>query len=218
MNQPCMSNIFDSQEACEVADKNGTCLNWIEDALQKLSKELNSENLGELHLDFVSESYADDCFFMTTELMALDDCLNPPVCNEPASAVGSSLTYNLPKKQEGSLSQQTQDLQNLTNTELMDMPVRKLNKLLVGQPKEKVTEIRYRRRCLKNREYANNSRRKKNQAKESLECSVMRLQKELSRMRIELEKVEKERDSYKNQFYIKQNLDMAVDSTIAHEL
>ena len=179
----------DLRESCKETNINGGGINWMDEAFQELISDLNKGTLDEHHAD-------DQLFTTTTEHVSLDGCLNLAVCEELAP-VESSSTYNRPERQK--LRRPTEDLENISDKTLSEMSLRKLNKLLAGRPKEKVREIRHRRRCLKNREYANNSRRKKNQAKESLERSVARLQKELSRMSIELEKVEKERDLYKKQ-------------------
>lgn len=123
----------------------------------------------------------------TVENMLLDEWLSS------YAHLSSSFSNQLPNREA------SQEVPQLTDTQLVDMPVTKLNKFVVGLPKQKVSEIRHRRRCLKNREYAQNSRRKRDQQKESLETSVARLQRELSRMRMELEKAKKERDLYKSQ-------------------
>ena len=85
----------------------------------------------------------------------------------------------------------------LNDTELRDLPVRKLNEYLRKLPKEKAKTLRKKRRSLKNRSYAQDCRARRVQLKNDLENRVKRLIKELSRMRKELEETKKERDHYK---------------------
>jgi hypothetical protein len=84
---------------------------------------------------------------------------------------------------------------NLSDDQLIALPVRELNKKLHGLPRELVQKLKQKRRTLKNRGYAQNCRTKRLHQRNQLEEKNRILQKELHR-------VVQERDSYKSKFEI----------------
>ncbi|XP_076647029.1 maf family bZIP transcription factor traffic jam isoform X1 [Halictus rubicundus] len=91
--------------------------------------------------------------------------------------------------------------EELMNDELlMSLSVRELNKRLHGCPREEVSQVvrlKQKRRTLKNRGYAQNCRSKRLQQRHDLETTNRNLQNELQRIKIELTRVQQERDLYK---------------------
>ncbi|XP_054004893.1 transcription factor Maf-like isoform X1 [Hylaeus anthracinus] len=91
--------------------------------------------------------------------------------------------------------------EELMNDELlMSLSVRELNKRLHGCPREEVSQVvrlKQKRRTLKNRGYAQNCRSKRLQQRHDLETTNRNLQNELQRLKIELARVQQERDLYK---------------------
>ncbi|XP_022902286.1 neural retina-specific leucine zipper protein-like isoform X2 [Onthophagus taurus] len=75
---------------------------------------------------------------------------------------------------------------------LVSISVRELNKRLHGVPREEATRIKQKRRTLKNRGYAQNCRTKRVQQRLDLETTNRSLQSELSKMKIELERMKQE--------------------------
>ncbi|XP_076626013.1 maf family bZIP transcription factor traffic jam isoform X1 [Colletes latitarsis] len=110
----------------------------------------------------------------------------------PAHRTGSGLYSNC-----GSNNPQ----EELMNDELlMSLSVRELNKRLHGCPREEVSQVvrlKQKRRTLKNRGYAQNCRSKRLQQRHDLETTNRNLQNELQRLKIELARVQQERDLYK---------------------
>ena len=126
--------------------------------------------------------------------------LAPDENDEVISNFSSTYTNSRPasplQNQENPLSL-PENAYQLSDSELRDLPVRKLNELLRKLPKDKAKTLRKRRRCLKNRNYAQDCRARRAQCKTDLEDKVKRLIKELSRMRKELDDTKKERDHFK---------------------
>ncbi|XP_076663816.1 maf family bZIP transcription factor traffic jam isoform X1 [Andrena cerasifolii] len=91
--------------------------------------------------------------------------------------------------------------EELMNDELlMSLSVRELNKRLHGCPREEVSQVvrlKQKRRTLKNRGYAQNCRSKRLQQRHDLETTNRNLQNELQRLKVELARVQQERDLYK---------------------
>ncbi|KAL0113046.1 hypothetical protein PUN28_012341 [Cardiocondyla obscurior] len=83
---------------------------------------------------------------------------------------------------------------------LMSLSVRELNKRLHGCPREQVVRLKQKRRTLKNRGYAQNCRSKRLQQRQDLESTNRNLQNELQRTKIELTRIQQERDLYKQRY------------------
>ncbi|XP_029163315.1 transcription factor MafB-like isoform X1 [Nylanderia fulva] len=85
---------------------------------------------------------------------------------------------------------------------LMSLSVRELNKRLHGCPREQVNVVRLKqkRRTLKNRGYAQNCRSKRLQQRQDLETTNRNLQTELQRTKIDMARLQQERDLYKQRY------------------
>ena len=116
--------------------------------------------------------------------------------DEMLSTISTTSTSDSPPASPENPLSPARNIDELSEEELRDMPVKQLNKLLRGESTEKIKKIRQKRRCLKNRGYAQSCRAKRVKCKANLETQVKRLMRELSRMRTELEKTKKERDGY----------------------
>ena len=90
--------------------------------------------------------------------------------------------------------------QIFTETELMTLSIRELNKRLKTLPKEDRVRIRKRRRSLKNRSYATNCRKRRAVWKDHLEDENKRLKEQLSEVRQQLVNTTKERDFLRKKF------------------
>ena len=82
-------------------------------------------------------------------------------------------------------------------SQLVTLSVRELNKRLHGFPREDVVKLKQKRRTLKNRGYAQNCRSKRLVQRQDLETNNRQLANTGERMRMQLEMVERERDTYK---------------------
>ncbi|GAB1859036.1 Transcription factor MafA [Camponotus japonicus] len=83
---------------------------------------------------------------------------------------------------------------------LMSLSVRELNKRLHGCPREQVVRLKQKRRTLKNRGYAQNCRSKRLQQRQDLETTNRNLQNELQRTKIDVARLQQERDLYKQRY------------------
>lgn len=88
---------------------------------------------------------------------------------------------------------------------LTTLTVRELNKRLHGCPREEVVRLKQKRRTLKNRGYAQNCRSKRLQQRHELERTNRALQHEMSRIKMELSLVSKERDQLKQRLSMRSN-------------
>ncbi|XP_074644540.1 uncharacterized protein LOC141901289 [Tubulanus polymorphus] len=87
----------------------------------------------------------------------------------------------------------------ITDEELVTLSVRELNGKLRGLSKDKVRRLKYKRRTLKNRGYAQSCRTKKNRQKYDLENRNTQLEKENLILRRHLQVIIRERDQFKKQ-------------------
>ena len=76
----------------------------------------------------------------------------------------------------------------------MTLSVRELNKRLHGFPREDVVKMKQKRRTLKNRGYAQNCRSKRLLQRQDLEINNRQLGTDVQRMRLDMERVTRERD------------------------
>jgi uncharacterized small protein (DUF1192 family) len=91
---------------------------------------------------------------------------------------------------------------SLNDDALKLLSVRDLNKRLQGFPREEVVRLRQKRRTLKNRGYAQNCRSKRFQQRHDLEVINRNLQAELHHLKLQLSRVTKERDDYKQRLHL----------------
>lgn len=99
------------------------------------------------------------------------------------------------KKEEGS----GKDI-NLTDEVLVNLPVKDLNTVLRGYSDDEIYRIKQRRRTLKNRGYAQNSRTKRVRQKEDLEVERQQLQADLEQLARENDNLKRERDEAKKKY------------------
>lgn len=71
----------------------------------------------------------------------------------------------------------------ISDDNLVNLPVRELNRLVRGMTKEEVKRLKQRRRTLKNRGYASNCREKRLTQKEELEMEKNILVKEIGKLK-----------------------------------
>lgn len=83
---------------------------------------------------------------------------------------------------------------------LANLPVKELNNVLRGMPEEEVYKLKQRRRTLKNRGYAQNSRTKRVRQREDLEDERQQLKSELDLICKENEDLKRERDEARKKY------------------
>ena len=150
----------------------------------------NGNSEGELTSD---DEYLDlENILSQTRLNSIDFDAQSTISSEPQS----------PQVLQGS----TKDF---FDDELVNLPIRELNKRLRSLPKEESQKIRKRRRSLKNRGYATSCRQRRVALKESLESQNQRLKLELREMKERLNIVVKERETYKAKYEQLRELIMA---------
>lgn len=87
---------------------------------------------------------------------------------------------------------------NISDDQLAQYSARDINRLCKGCPEEVVKQLKKRRRTLKNRGYASNSRVRRLQQKNELETTKNQLQIEVQKLRQEIIEMRKQRDYFKN--------------------
>ena len=94
----------------------------------------------------------------------------------------------------------TPDVKGITDEEITNLPVQKLNKLLRNVPWEEAAKIRKRRRNLKNRRYSLSCRLRKQREQEDQINENSALKKKLENGKMKLIKVWKEKETYKRKY------------------
>jgi len=89
---------------------------------------------------------------------------------------------------------------NLSDDVLVSLPVKDLNSVLRGFSDEKIYQIKQRRRTLKNRGYAQNSRTKRVRQKEDLEVERQQLREDLEHLSRENDNLKRERDEARKKY------------------
>jgi len=89
---------------------------------------------------------------------------------------------------------------NLTDEVLVNLPVKDLNSVLRGFSDDEIYRIKQRRRTLKNRGYAQNSRTKRVQQKTDLEVERQRLREDLDQLARENDNLKRERDEARRKY------------------
>lgn len=92
------------------------------------------------------------------------------------------------------------DTFEISDDDLRNLPVKKLNQKLRDLPKIEAVKMRKRRRSLKNRGYALNCRNKRVNENEELQITNTKLLREVEKIKDELSKAIKERDTYKQKY------------------
>lgn len=89
-----------------------------------------------------------------------------------------------------------------TEKELRELSVKDINRLLKerGLSKDEVARVKHRRRTLKNRGYAQNSRLRRIETKNNLEIEKKSLLQELQQLQQQLAVTVRERDMFKNKY------------------
>lgn len=89
---------------------------------------------------------------------------------------------------------------NLSDDRLVTLPVKDLNTVLRGFSDDEVYRIKQRRRTLKNRGYAQNSRTKRVRQKEDLEVERQQLREDLDHLARENDSLKRERDEARKKY------------------
>lgn len=89
---------------------------------------------------------------------------------------------------------------NLTDEVLVNLPVKDLNTVLRGFSDDEISQIKQRRRTLKNRGYAQNSRTKRVRQKEDLEEERLQLRRDLEDLARENDNLKRERDEARKKY------------------
>ena len=109
---------------------------------------------------------------------------------EDEKAFGRSTNFQMPNV-PGNIA-------NISDDQLAQYSARDINRLCKGYSEEVVKQLKKRRRTLKNRGYASNSRVRRLQQKNELESTKNQLQQEVMKLRQDIVEMRKQRDYYKN--------------------
>ncbi|XP_031561771.1 transcription factor MafK-like [Actinia tenebrosa] len=109
---------------------------------------------------------------------------------------GKLVVKRLKKGEESKSMKQVE----LSDEELANLPVKELNNVLRGMPEDDVYKLKQRRRTLKNRGYAQNSRTKRVRQREDLEGERQQLKSELDSICKENEDLKRERDEARRKY------------------
>uniref|UniRef100_A0A1B6BX54 BZIP domain-containing protein n=1 Tax=Clastoptera arizonana TaxID=38151 RepID=A0A1B6BX54_9HEMI len=134
--------------------------------------------------------------------------LSPQHQSRPMS-VGSNGSMMSPMSCE-KINLGEQDL--ISDKDLVHLSVRDLNKRLQGLSRPDVIRLKQRRRTLKNRGYAQNCRSKRVTQTQQLKTLNESLEAEISRMQLQLNRIEQERDHYKHRCDMLQQISQRMEA------
>lgn len=117
------------------------------------------------------------------------------ISSSSGSSVGSMATGRPRKRNIKSVSSDEQ----VDDDELVELPVRELNRRLQGLPKDQVQKLKQKRRTLKNRGYAQNCRSKRMAQRSELEVTNKTLEQQVAQLQRQLSILTRERDFFKQQ-------------------
>lgn len=124
----------------------------------------------------------------------LDKCDSPNHPYSPESDMSDEGGFQLPANFE---LQGGKGLLQLTEEQLVSLSARDLNRLCRDLPDDIIKQLKKRRRTLKNRGYAYNSRVRRVSQKNQLEKERDELQKQISQLQEKVKLLERESDSWK---------------------
>ena len=151
--------------------------------------------------DLLDSGFADDdCSSYWIRTSSLDEHVGEEDMESPALT-----KTRLYSERPESAVDSAETIEQITDYEMLTLPIRELNRRLKSLPKAEAQKIRKRRRSLKNRDYATSCRRRRTALKESLQTENQRLKDQLREAKVNLSNAVKERDSYKRKVSQLQN-------------
>lgn len=171
-----------------------------EEALSPVSDSNSSVSVPPRPADDLDESDIDidmDSAFFDSSA-ASSDC---GTIDTPPDTPTTPLSPNVPSPSKRSKSRgltHPSSSINISDLDLVTLPVRELNRRLQGYPKEEVLRLKQKRRTLKNRGYAQNCRSKRMLQKHELESTNKTLQQQIAMLKKQLTIMTRERDFYKH--------------------
>ena len=155
----------------------------------------SADDLGESDIEIdMEESFLNgsDSVSPPSECGTID---TPP--DTPTSPSSPSSVTSPTKRSKTRGFSRSQSSINISDLDLVTLPVRELNRRLQGYPKEEVLRLKQKRRTLKNRGYAQNCRSKRMIQKHELETTNKTLQQQIAMLKRQLTAMTRERDFYK---------------------
>lgn len=204
---PVSSEDVDCSEGCPTQN---VCHEWMNSSSQWLDNQL-SNNLNETISEIVTESDQTDVLEFQD---SLDDLVDKNAstdrfeCHSIGSDDNDSDDYSITDDQSslssanksdlnGNLSDRVGTDHDFSDDVLCRIKTRDLNIQISGLSEERKGEIKSRRRTLKNRGYARNSRSKRTKQTSDLQARIKELKNEVAKLRSENKTVAQERDDLK---------------------
>lgn len=185
------TSISDDPTPSELAEEDA----WNNSPVSDYPDDLSEEGLGDFKLTImdVEDDDFDDCSQLSVELETDDgDATSQDDDNHDNNNNNNNNTTTKKK-----------DINKIfTDRELVTVTVRELNRRVRGFSKEQIHRLKQKRRTLKNRGYAQSCRTKRLRQRMDLEHEQLALRSELSRLKYQLQRAQKERDRFKKQLEI----------------
>ena len=137
----------------------------------------------------------DSAFYPHDKFRSNSDPITPPLDTPPDTP--TSPTGTTKKRSKSFFSRSGSTSIDISDMDLVTLPVRELNRRLQGFPKEEVLRLKQKRRTLKNRGYAQNCRSKRMIQKHELETTNKTLLQQIHMLKRQLTAMTRERDFYK---------------------